>query len=88
MPLPCATHFPATAGLIFLKDELTNNMYLVDTGTRLSIVPCTSNAGQSGPLLKGADGHPIPSWGFVSKTVRKLFSAKLLQAAVAYPIGH
>jgi hypothetical protein len=62
---------------------------LVDIGATLSIVPCTSNAGPSGPLLKGADGQPIPSWGFISKTVQfqgKLFTAKFLQAALAGPI--
>jgi hypothetical protein len=84
-----AMHFPANAGLIFLTDELTNDRYLVDTGATLSIVPCTSNAGIFGPLLKGADGQPIPSWGFVSKTVQfqgKLFTTKFLQATVAGPI--
>jgi hypothetical protein len=77
-------HFPANAGFIFLMDELTNDWYLMDTGATLSIVPCTSNAGPSGPLLKGADGQPIPSWGFVSKTSKlqgKLFTAKFLQVA-------
>jgi hypothetical protein len=60
-----AMHFPANAGLIFLTDELANDRYLVDSGATLSIVTCTSNAGLSGPILKGADGQPIPSWGFV-----------------------
>ncbi len=89
---PCsatAMHFQAKAGLIFLTDELMNDRYLADTGATLSIVPCMSNVGPSGPLLKGADGQPIPSWGFVSKTVQfqgKLFTAKFLQAAVAGPI--
>jgi hypothetical protein len=82
-------HFPANAGLIFLMDEFTNDRYLVDTGATLSIIPCASNAGPSGPHLKGADGQPIPSWGFVSKTVQfqgKLCTAKLLQGTVAGPI--
>jgi hypothetical protein len=60
-------HFPANAGLIFLTDELTNDRFLVDTGATLSIIPCTSNSSPSGPLLKGADGQPIPSWGFIQK---------------------
>jgi hypothetical protein len=64
-----AMHYLANAGLIFLTDELTNDRYLVDTGATLSIVPCKSNVGPSGPLLKMADGQPIPSWVFVSKTV-------------------
>jgi hypothetical protein len=41
------------------------------------------------PLLKGADGQLIPSWGFILKTVQfqgKLFTSTFLQAAVAGPI--
>jgi hypothetical protein len=60
-------HFPINAGLIFLTDELTNDRYLVDTGAILSIVPCSQNSNPSGPLLKGEDGQPIPSWGFIKK---------------------
>jgi hypothetical protein len=56
-----AMHFHTKAGLIFLTDELTNDRYLVDTGATLSIVPCSP----SGPLLKGTDGQPIPSWCFI-----------------------
>ncbi len=58
-------HFLENAGLIFLTDQLTNDRYLVDTGATLSIVPLASNAGPSSPLLTGADGQLIPSWGFV-----------------------
>jgi hypothetical protein len=82
-------HFPANTGLIFLTDELTNDRYLVDTGATLSIIPCNQNSSSSGPLLKGADGQPIPSWGFIKKTVQfqgKLFTSTFLQAAVAGPI--
>jgi hypothetical protein len=81
-----AMHFPANAGLIFLTDELTNDRYLVDTGATLSIVPCNQNSSPCGPLLKGADGQPFPSWGFIKKTVQfpgKLFTASFLQATVA-----
>ncbi len=55
----------------------------------MSIIPCTSTSSPSGPLLKGADGQPIPSWGFIQKTVQfqgKLFTSSFLQAAVAGPI--
>ncbi len=84
-----AMHFPANAGLIFLTDKLTNDRYLVDTGATLSIIPCNQNSSPYGPLLKGADGQPIPSWGFIQKTVQfqgKLFTSTFLQAAVAGPI--
>ncbi len=51
----------------------------------LSIVPCNQNSSPSGPLLKGADGEPIPSWGFIQKTVQfqgKLFASTFLQAPI------
>jgi hypothetical protein len=69
-------YFPANAGLIFLTDKLINNRYWVDTGTTLSIVPCNQNSSPSGPLLKGADGQPIPSWGFIQKlcNIKESFS--------------
>ncbi len=84
-----AMHFPANVGFIFLTDELTNDRYLVDTGATLSIIPCNQSSSPSGPLLKGADGQPIPSWGFIKKTVQfqgKHFTSTFLQAAVAGPI--
>ncbi len=64
-----AMHFPANADLIFLIDELTNDKYLVDSRAMLSIVPCKSNSKPFGPLLKGANGLPKLSWGFILKTV-------------------
>ncbi len=70
-------------------DLTNNNRYLVDTGATLSFVPCNQNATPSGPLLKEADEQPIPSWGFIKKTLQfqgKLFTATFLQAAVAGPI--
>jgi hypothetical protein len=51
--------------------------------------PCASNANPSGPLLKGTDGLPIPSWGFITITVQfqgKLFTSSFLHSAVGGPI--
>jgi hypothetical protein len=79
-----AMHFPANAGLIFLTDELTNDRFFVDAGGTLSILPCTSNSSPSGPLLKGADGQPIPSWGFTQKTVQ--FQGKFLLLVFYKPL--
>jgi hypothetical protein len=77
-------HFPAHAGLIFLTDELTNDRFLVDTGATLSIIPYTSNSSPSGPLLKGADRQPIPSWGFIQTTVQ--FQGKLFISGFCKPL--
>jgi hypothetical protein len=49
----------------------------------------SSNSNPSRPLLKGANGKQIPSWGFITKTVKfegKVFTWSLLQTAVAGPI--
>jgi hypothetical protein len=42
-------HFPANAGLTFIKDELTNDRYLVDTEATLSIIPCASGTSPDQP---------------------------------------
>jgi hypothetical protein len=83
-------HFSANAGLIFLTDELTNDRYLVDTGATLfehcSLQPKFQPIW---PLLKGEDGQPIPSWGFIQKSVQfqgKFLTSSFLQATVAGPI--
>jgi hypothetical protein len=76
-------HFPAHAGLMFLTDE-PNDRYLVDTGATLSVIPCNQNSSPSGPLLKGADGQPIPSWGFIQKTVN--FKANFLHQLFSKPL--
>ena len=84
-----AMSFPTNAGLIFLKDELTSDNFLVDTGATLSIVPYNAKASPSGPTLNGANGLPIPTWGTVTKFVRFqgiTFKHTFLQAAVAGPI--
>ncbi len=79
-----AMHFPANAGLIFLTDELTTDRYLVDTGATLSIVPCNQNSSPSGPLLKGADGQPIPSCSFIKKLCN--FKASFLHQPFCKPL--
>ena len=65
-----AMSFPTNAGLLFLKDEISKDSFLVDTGATLSIVPHNSNASPSGPIPNGANGKPIPTWGFISKVVQ------------------
>jgi hypothetical protein len=67
----CHCHsFPSNSGLIFMTDEMTNDKYLVDSGTPSSIVPHKSISKPSGPLLRGANGLPIPSWGFITKAIQ------------------
>ena len=84
-----AMSFPTNAGLLFLKDEISKLSFLVDTGATLSIVPHNSIVRPSGPILNGANGKPIPTWGFISKVVQfqgRSFTHSFLQAAVAGPI--
>jgi hypothetical protein len=70
-----AVQFPTNSGLNFLTDGLTSDKYLVDVGATFSIIPYSSNNKLSGPFLRGANGLPIPSWGFFTKVVQ--FQGKL-----------
>jgi hypothetical protein len=55
---------------------------LVDSGVSLSILPQTSTALRTGPHLVGANGKPIPAWGFCRQT----FKFDFLLTAVATPL--
>ena len=69
--------------------KISKDNFLVDTGATLSIVPHNSKTSPSGPILNGANGLPIPTWGYISKVVQfqgKSFKHSFLQAAVAGPI--
>jgi hypothetical protein len=55
--------------LIFLQDTKNNFKFLVDSGASLSVLPHTSTAPPTGPHLAGANGKPIPAWGFRRCTV-------------------
>ena len=84
-----AMSFPTGSGLIFLKDQISGKDFLVDTGASLSILPHKSTDPPSGPRLSGANGLPIPAWGFSQRTVEfggKMYTFKFLLAAVAAPI--
>ena len=77
------------SGLIFLKDQKSNQSFLVDTGAAVSVLPHRSNDAPSGPALTGADGKSIASWGKVVKTLcfgAKNYFCTFLLAAVSKPI--
>jgi hypothetical protein len=62
---------------------------LVDSGALLSILPHSSTALPIGPQLVGANGKPIPAWGFRCRTIcfsRQTFELDFLLAAVATPL--
>ncbi len=77
-------HFPANAGLIFLTDELTNDMYLVDTGATLSIVPCNQNSSHLVPYSGGQMGKASP----LGVSLKKLcnFKANFLHPNYCKPL--
>ena len=55
--------------LIHLCDQLTDELFLVDTGASYSILPYTSSASPSGPSLSGAGGRKISCWGERRRTL-------------------
>ena len=76
-------------GLVFLKDSVSNQQFLVDTGAAVSVFPHKSSESSSGPPLVGADGKSIASWGKISKRLvfgPASFLCSFILAAVSKPI--
>ena len=75
--------------LIYLRDSLSGNTFLVDTGAAVSLIPHWSSRPATGPQLEGANGAPIKSWTAPSREVcfgGRKFKFPFLLAAVTRPI--
>ena len=62
-----------TGHLLHVTDELTGELWLVDSGAVVSILPPTTQQrriGPNGTKLSAANGSPIPIYGSVSKTLK------------------
>jgi hypothetical protein len=51
------------ASLVYLFDDCSSSNFLVDTGASRSVIPYSSSAFPSGPLLYAANGVRIKTWG-------------------------
>jgi len=83
------TEVNSVGGLIFLHDKVTDVPFLVDTSASVSVLPHCSNSTPTGPVLTGADGKNIASWGDVTKKLCfgvQYFLCSFLLAAVSKPI--
>jgi hypothetical protein len=75
--------------LLFLRDLLTGQDFLVDTGASHSVLPYSSADPQRGPALVSVDGSPIATWGYSERQVNfagQLFNFSFVRAQVAQPI--
>jgi hypothetical protein len=61
--------FPTSEKFNFPSRHKNNLKFLVDSGASLSILPHTSMGPPTGPHLVGANGKPIPTWGFRRHTI-------------------
>ena len=78
---------PGRLGL--LKDEDSQQLFLVDTGSVYSLVPYSSTSSPTGPRIMTADKTPIPCWGTRTYNIRvagHVFTWSFLLAAIAFPI--
>ena len=80
---------PVGGLLIYLRDILTNQEFLVDTGASRSVFPHHSSKASTGPRLLIADGRPTKSWGCRTLPLQfgdRRFQFPFLLAAVDNPI--
>jgi len=75
--------------LLLLKDDLTQQQFLIDTGSAYTIIPHQSDEAESGPKIVAADSSPIKCWGSEERTIiaaGRPFTWKFVKAAVSFPI--
>jgi hypothetical protein len=75
--------------MVFLRDDVSDQKYLVDTGAAVSVYPHKSPSSSSGPSLVAADGRSIASWGRTTKRLvfgASTFLVSFILAAVSKPI--
>jgi hypothetical protein len=53
--------------MIFLQDDESKQLFMVDTSAICSVLPHRSKATPTGPPLSGADGKDIPCWGRIRR---------------------
>ncbi len=80
-----------TAGshLIHLFDKISHTNFLVDTGAERSVLPHTSTATPTGPLLFTANNQPVPTWGIKHQQLQfgnQFYTFDFVLAQVTYPI--
>ena len=79
----------ALGGLVYLQDDKSKQKFLVDTGAAVSVLPHKQSSTPTGPVLAGADGKTIPSWGSVTRSLSfgmRTFLCTFILAAVSKPI--
>ena len=75
--------------MLYLRDDLSGQDFLVDTGAALSLFPCNSSAPPGPRRLRQADGSSLPSWGRRDISLQfggHCFSWPFLLAAVDRPL--
>jgi hypothetical protein len=56
--------------LLFVRDNISSKLFLVNTGATCSVLPCHAKEPLSGPNLVGANGSKINTWGRAEKRVQ------------------
>jgi hypothetical protein len=85
----CRGQVNAVGSLVYLQDDKTKQKYLVDTGGAVSVLPHKQSSTPTGPILAGADGKTIPSWGSVTRSLSfgmRTFLCTFILAAVSIPV--
>ena len=86
---PSSSPSSSHGGLLYLRDDLSGQDFLVDTGAALSLLPSQQSIPPGPRRLRQADGSNLPSWGRRIVPLQfggHTFSWPFLLAAVDRPI--
>jgi hypothetical protein len=62
--------FSGQAKLCFIRDEMSQKDFLVDTGAAISLLPFQSTTAATGPQLQAVNKQAIKTWDFVNTAVK------------------
>ena len=85
---------PSSSPLLCIKDSVSQQTFLVDTGAQVSVVPASDTdracaLTNGGPQLQAANGSKIATYGTVSRKVcfeGRVFDGQFIQADVRRPL--
>ena len=81
----------SSSDLLYVRDKLSNELFLIDSGAAISLIPYFSKSEDEVPdqYLSQADGSNIKTYGYMDTPLQfgsRLFNIPMLRAEISHPL--